>query len=684
MLYQDADDQILEQDIYLDLNEAERVGSSDRVQIVTQIDRYSAGFQGDGDWSSARRYYVTRDEDLDRVGSQLVEDLGEANMSGGETLVDFATWAIQTFPADKHVLIMEDHGMGWPGGWTDPAPGGRGSPQTPLESALGDQLYLMELAQALEEIRDRTGLEQFELVGMDACLMSHLEVLSALTPHARYAVASQETEPSVGWAYAAFLEDLVANPDMGGAELGQLIVSTYIREDERIVDDEARAEFLRGGSPLGGLFDLLGGSTGSTMSAQQLAQQMSQNVTLAALDLAAVPQLTAVFNDFSFALQGARQQDVAEARNYAQSFTSVFGRDLPPSYIDMGHFAQLLKQVSSSPDVSAAADDLLAALGQTVIAERHGSGKAGATGISVYFPNSQLYGSPVTGPESYTTIARRFADETLWDDFLAFHYTGRAFEPSENAVVVPDRGQAVVAPGAGEIAVSPLELSSDVAGPGQPVLMSADVSGENIGYIYLFAGFLDQAANSIYMADTDYLESNDTRELNGVFYPDWGEGDFTLEFEWEPIVFALNDGVNRVQALLTPETYGASFEETVYTVDGVYTYAEGGETRYARLYLRDGFLRQVFGFTGENGTGAPREIIPQPGDTFTVLEKWLDLDAQGNVTETAQQEGGTLTFRDQMFSWEELDAAPGQYVIGFIVEDLDGNSTETYGAVTVE
>ncbi|MGD8626203.1 MAG: hypothetical protein PVJ34_16820, partial [Anaerolineae bacterium] len=99
MLYQDADDKVLEQDIYLDLNEAERVGSTDRVQIVTQVDRYRAGYQGDGNWTGAKRFYITQDSDLGRVGSELVADLGEVNMSDGATLVDFVTWAIDTFPA---------------------------------------------------------------------------------------------------------------------------------------------------------------------------------------------------------------------------------------------------------------------------------------------------------------------------------------------------------------------------------------------------------------------------------------------------------------------------------------------------------------------------------------------------------------------------------------------------------
>jgi hypothetical protein len=143
-------------------------------------------------------------------------------------------------------------------------------------------------------------------------------------------------------------------------------------------------------------------------------------------------------------------------------------------------------------------------------------------------------------------------------------------------------------------------------------------------------------------------------------------------------------------ALLEPDQYGASPEEAVYTVDGICTYADGGESRYARLYFRDGLLRQVFGFTADGGpaaqggTGAPREIIPQSGDTFTVLEKWLDLDEQGNVVQVARQEGGTLTFGDQMFVWEELDAAVGDYVVGFIVEDLDGNAYEAYTSLVVE
>lgn len=673
MLYQDADDKILEQDIYVDLNEAERVGSTDRVNIVTQVDRYRGGFSGDGNWTNTRRYFVTQDDDLSRVRSEQVADLGELNMSDGQVLADFVAWAVQTYPADKYVLIMSDHGMGWPGGWSDPEPGGRGDRRIPLAAAIGDQLYLNEIDAALEQIRAQTGLDQFELIGMDACLMGHVEVLSALAPYARYAVVSQETEPALGWAYTSFLQQLTANPDIDASELARSIVDSYILEDQRIVDPQARAEFLSQSGVYG------------RMSADQLAQQLNQRITLAAVDLAGVPELLNSLNDLAFQLQSVRQKDVASARQYAQSFTSIFGKQVPPSYVDLGSFVELVQRQTNSRAVVQASQRLQQAIASAVIAEKHGPGKAGATGISIYFPNSQLYSTAEAGAPSYTTVAERFSRETVWDDFLAFHYTGRSFEAAATDVVSPGREATVEAPGAGRITVSPITLSSQVAAPGQPIRFSADVAGNNIGYIYFFTGYYDQASNSIFVADTDFLESPDTREVNGVYYPVWPQsGDFRIAFEWDPVVFEITDGATSTSAMLQPESYGATPEEAVYTVDGIYTYADSGETRNARAYFQNGRLQQVFGFTGDGATGAPREIVVTAGDAFTVLETWMDLDANGRVVRVATQEGQTLTFGDQPFEWRELDAAAGEYVVGFIVEDLDGNRTQSYAQVTVE
>ena len=254
-----------------------------------------------------------------------------------------------------------------------------------------------------------------------------------------------------------------------------------------------------------------------------------------------------------------------------------------------------------------------------------------------------------------------------------------------NAVAAPAAYEITRSPGTGQISISPISLSKQTATPDQPVLMSADIAGENIGYIKLFVGFFDRSANSIFIADMDYLESAETRNVNGVYYPDWGDGSpFTLEFEWEPTVFAISDGTEEAVVLLSPYSYGETYEETVYTVDGLYTFADGGESRQARLYFRDGILRQVFGFTGQMDAAAPREITPQTGDTFLIMDQWMDLDQSGNVTQISNQAGSLLTFGNSMFTYKELYAPAGEYLLGFIVEDMDGNIYQKYTKVLVE
>jgi len=342
----------------------------------------------------------------------------------------------------------------------------------------------------------------------------------------------------------------------------------------------------------------------------------------------------------------------------------------------------LLLQVNAGSNVERAANSVLAGIDQAVIAETHGQGKKGSTGVAIYFPNSQLFQNAITGPPSYTVIAERFAGASLWDDYLAFHYTGRQFDISSTQAVVPDTS-AISAPGGGEFAMSAVQVSSEVAAPGSPILLSADITAYNLGHVLLFAGYMDKSANSILVADMDYIEAGDTRQVEGVYYPVWPDGEFTLEFEWEPIVYYIDDGANAVAALLTPVSYGATAEEAVYTVDGVYTF-DTGENLRAKLYMLDGELQAVYTFTGDPSASAPREVRPQIGDTFTVGELWYDLDSSGRVVDKAMEAGGTLAFGEDDWVWIEYDAAIGDYVVGFIAEDLDGNRQEAYAQVQVQ
>ena len=106
MLYQNADDPILERDIFTDLNEAEWVGSTAAVTIVAQLDRYDGGFDGDGDWTGSKRFLIEQVRDLTTIGSQELDDLGEVDSGAPQTLVDFAVWAMKAYPAKRYALIL--------------------------------------------------------------------------------------------------------------------------------------------------------------------------------------------------------------------------------------------------------------------------------------------------------------------------------------------------------------------------------------------------------------------------------------------------------------------------------------------------------------------------------------------------------------------------------------------------
>jgi hypothetical protein len=100
------------------------------------------------------------------------------------------------------------------------------------------------------------------------------------------------------------------------------------------------------------------------------------------------------------------------------------------------------------------------------------------------------------------------------------------------------------------------------------------------------------------------------------------------------------------------------------------------------MYFSNGQMTRVFGYTGMQPTGAMSEIIPQTGDQITLVQTWLESDGSGGYKQVTEN-GKTLTFGSQMFTWKELYAASGTYVVGFVVSDLNGNEKQTLGTVHI-
>ena len=682
MLYQNADDEVLEGDIFTDLNEAEWVGSTDAVTIVAQLDRYDGAFDGDGDWTTAKRFLVTQDNDLSTLASEELDDLGEVDSGAPETLVDFAVWAMTNYPAQKYALILSDHGAGWVGGWNDDAP------------EEGSSFTINEIDQALAEILAETGVERFEFVGFDACLMSQMEALAGIAPYAHYAVASQETEPAIGWAYAQFLGGLADNPAQSGKVLARSIVESYIVDDVRIQDGDARSDYV---------LEVYG--VEDEVDPAELAEVESQSVTLTAIDLAKLPALMDALNEFAYALTEVDPATIARARTYAQSFESVFGEEAPSPFLDLGNFANLVAEFAGSKPLDTALRTLNKAYKAAIIAEKHGAGRLGATGFSIFFPTPDLLVAVGTEVSeiSYTGYASRFAGASLWDDFLVFHYTNQDIDPDavEPALLDPETAAAadladysapllaaepeVTTPGIDtELSMTPLEVSSDTITAGESVLLGTQITGEEIGYIYIEVSRYDEESEAYVVEDIDFVAADDTVEFDGIYYPAWSEADLEdFLFEWEPTIYSLSDGESEAFALFEPSIYGASDEEGEYDVRGVYTFADSGEERSAIMKF-DGNLKykRLLTFTGAGETGAPRALNPRPGDAFTIIEQWHELDEEGEWV-TNDYRGDTLTFSGKPFTVTAYGSYPGEYSLGIIVSDVLDNTVVEYATVYV-
>jgi hypothetical protein len=680
MLYQNADDPILEGDIFTDLNEAEWVGSTPAVTIIAQLDRYDGGFDGDGDWTGTKRFLIEQDRDLTTIGSEELDDLGEVDSGAPETLVDFAVWAMKAYPAKRYALILSDHGAGWVGGWNDDAP------------KEGSSLTVNEIDQALATILQKTKVRQLDLLGFDACLMSEMAVLAGVAPYARYAVASQETEPALGWAYAKFLGALTAKPTQSGGDLAKAIVKSYITSDLRIVDNAARSSYL---AELGA----------EATTAKALAAEMSQDVTLTAIDLSKFTALMAALNDFAFALTAVDPTAIAQARTYAQAFETVFDPKAPSPYLDLGHFAKLAAEFAESDEVDAALKALQKTYKAAILAEISGNQRPGASGFSIFFPTPELLVAVGTAAseQSYTGHASRFAGASLWDDFLLFHYTNFDLDPEAvDLALLGSKGatanledyaaplladvEEITTPGvATDLTMTALEISSEEITADETVLLATQIAGENVGYVYIEVTRWDEESEAYILEDLDFIASAESAASDGVIYPLWTSDDLDdFVYEWSPTIYSLSDGFDEAFALFEPEVYGAGQADTEYVVRGIYTYADNGAERYALMHF-DGDLnyKYTFGFADLDGTGAPREITPRQGDYFTILEQRYIADATGDDWVISEQLGDTLTFYGTPFTVTAYESYPGEYSLGIIVEDLLDNSIAEYATVYV-
>jgi len=146
--------------------------------------------------------------------------LGEVNSSSPSTLRSFLEYALTEpmLSAENYMLIMQDHGLGYLGLCTD-----EGLPDSDLEKAW---MSIDGFGGAVREVLDSTG-EDLDIITLDACTLSVVEVAYELRNTASYLVASELGVPFDGINYRALLSGLSEFPETEPVDLARKMVADY-------------------------------------------------------------------------------------------------------------------------------------------------------------------------------------------------------------------------------------------------------------------------------------------------------------------------------------------------------------------------------------------------------------------------------------------------------------------------
>ena len=602
-----------------DLSEMASATLSDNVSVLV----YTGGCS---QWQN--RYVSSKVNQIYKIlgggRMQCVNDnAGSGAMVKPETLSSFIKWCAdynkQTgFNASRNILIFWDHGGGSLAGY--------GYDEKNKSSG---SMTLKGINEALKAAKMK-----YDIIGFDTCLMATTENALMLGSYGDYMVASEETEPGVGWYYTNWLTKLSANPSMSSLEIGKNIVDDFV-----------------------------------DVCAQKCA---GQKTTLSVVDLAELAATAPQeLKDFSAAtsalLKGSEYKTVANARSAAREFSSS-------SRIDQVDLVSFATKMGTQEGM-----DLANALLGAVKYNRTSSNMTDAYGLSIYFPYQKV--------SKVDSAVAEFSAIGMDDDYMrciqqfaSMETGGQAVSGGASNPLFSLLGGSYDSPSASSSGsvdmISQLLggfLGGDFGGVAGLTTANTGFLGKGLGdmdmddaaqYLYdnrFDAGQLvwtrDGSGRPTLFMDEDQWGLIQSLELN-VFYDD-GEGyidlglDNVYEFTDNGALIGVYDGTwlainDQPIAYYHEETYD---DGTNYMITGrVPVLLNGDRADLILVFDSDNPKGYIAGARfdyrdGESETVAKALTELQPGDTLDFL---CDYYGYGGAYEDSYRLGETMTVSDSM------------------------------------
>ncbi|MDE6539439.1 MAG: peptidase C11, partial [Ruminococcus sp.] len=307
-----------------DIEEMKSATIGNNIDIIIYTGGCNA-WQSNGISSSVNQIYQIKNGQL----MNLVSDDGAKSMTDPKTLSGFIKYCNSNFPANRNELILWDHGGGSVSGY--------GYDE---KYKSGGSMNLGGISQAL-----RDGGITFDFIGFDACLMATAETAFMLDDYADYLIASEETEPGIGWYYTEWLSKLGENTSMPTVDIGKNIIDDFVTR----CDQKCKG----------------------------------QKTTLSIIDLAEFSHtIPEKLNNFAQSVSNKIINQDYQGISDARYKTREFAQSSKIDQIDLVNFAENV----GTPEAS----ELSKALKNSVKYNRTSSSITNAYGVSIYFPYQRI------------------------------------------------------------------------------------------------------------------------------------------------------------------------------------------------------------------------------------------------------------------------------------------------------
>lgn len=267
-----------------------------------------------------------------KSGGGVVDGVSAANlgcMTKYSNLTEFINYCTKNYPAERNILILWDHGGGSVSGYG----------YDELYSSAGS-MSLSDLSKALKNSGTK-----FDIIGFDACLMATAENAIMLSDYADYMLASEESEPGIGWYYTNWLTALGSNTAVDSVQLGAKVIDDFV----------------------------------STCASQCRGQDTTLSITDLAEAEATLPAaMDSFYNEAANLISNNNYTTVAKARGSAHEFAKSSKID----QCDLAHLAINMNTESGK--------NLANAIKSAVKYNKVGSTVTNAYGLSAYWPYKSM------------------------------------------------------------------------------------------------------------------------------------------------------------------------------------------------------------------------------------------------------------------------------------------------------